>query len=427
MMLYKIKAIDQLFFRSPVPFEAGGGSQLLASYFPPLPSTYAGAFRTFLPKLEPKYQAKQLQIGYNGLLYQGEFCFPKPLDLFAVSETSSKEEEKPFDAIDKHYALEKLVIKEAPLSNFPLGHYLVQPEKERNEENGQEEGKSKFPDDLYLSEKKLETYLNGDSDGLTGFSLSDNLIKESKLGIEIGKDGMTEESMLYQIEMIRPKDKNEDSNDWELAVEVAGVEPDEKPTYVKLGGEGKVVQIEEMKKELDLDLEIDESKSTKFFKLYFATPAIFEGGWLPKWIDKDTLSGSFSFRIQKGQKIKVKLVAATLDRPISIGGFGHYVESEKDASGMTITSYKRSRPREMRYAIPAGSVYYFEIVEGCLKKAKKLFHQKCISDYRENMGFDHKYFSRTRLVYCDRGFGYALMGLVSKEEEAKLQCMKKEN
>lgn len=76
---------------------------------------------------------------------------------------------------------------------------------------------------------------------------------------------------------------------------------------------------------------------------------------------------------------------------------------------------RQYRPRELRYAVPAGSVYYFKLLKGSFEDAVKLFHGKCISEYRENMGFEYQVFNRSR--YCDRGFGYALLGKVSREQE----------
>jgi len=406
-MLYKIKAVDQLFFRSPAPFEAGGGSQFLASYFPPLPSTYAGAFRMFPRELTEGDKAKRLRIGYNGLLYQGALCFPQPLDLLRISE-SDGEEEMPFNVINKHYALEKLIIEKKPPSNFPLDYYLVRDKLEDNGENDEEEGKKSFPEDLYISEQRLKAYLNAENTPISGFSLSDNLTKEAKLGIEIGTDGIAEDGMLYQIEMIRPKD--EDGNDWELAVEASGIKMDDKKSYVRLGGEAKVAQIEDMEQAFKLEIADSESK---FFKLYFATPAIFQNGWLPRWIKKD-MTGSFSY---KGKKVKVELLAAAVGKSMPIGGFGNFVVKDPDKK----VDHK-ARPREMRYAIPAGSVYYFKILEGDFEKVKKLFHQRCISDYREDSnskGEEPYGFSRPmkifdRLIYCDRGFGYAFVGAVTR-------------
>lgn len=69
----------------------------------------------------------------------------------------------------------------------------------------------------------------------------------------------------------------------------------------------------------------------------------------------------------------------------------------------------------MRYAVPAGSVYYFELIQGSFGDAVSLFQGNCISEYRENLGFDYQVFNRSR--YCDRGFGYALVGRLGKEQE----------
>ena len=57
------------------------------------------------------------------------------------------------------------------------------------------------------------------------------------------------------------------------------------------GGEGKTAKIEKM--ESDLLQEIEDTSlilNNKLFKVYLATPAIFEKGYLPKWIDENSLN-----------------------------------------------------------------------------------------------------------------------------------------
>ncbi|MEV2675618.1 hypothetical protein ABND72_21525, partial [Paenibacillus larvae] len=63
---------------------------------------------------------------------------------------------------------------------------------------------------------------------------------------------------------------------------------------------------------------------------------------------------------------------------------------------------------------PAGSVYFFEIIEGEFQDAIRLFHQKCMSDHREGLGFSYQNWDRMR--YCDRGFGYSLVGNIGSEQ-----------
>lgn len=100
----------------------------------------------------------------------------------------------------------------------------------------------------------------------------------------------------------------------------------------------------------------------------------------------------------KKRLVRVRLLCAVVGRFVPAGGFG--------ASG------GGGRPREMRYAVPAGSVYFFKLLEGGTETVNKLFHGKCLSDYRETQGFVYKNIDRMR--YCDRGFGYCLTGNLSE-------------
>ena len=81
-------------------------------------------------------------------------------------------------------------------------------------------------------------------------------------------------------------------------------------------------------------------KQSDRFKLYLATPTIFDSehqqGWLPKWINPETMSGEY-------RGITVTLRAAALGRYQTIGGW----------------DIAYNRPKPTRRAVSAGSVYYF--------------------------------------------------------------------
>lgn len=414
-MIYKIKAIDQLFFRLGTPFEAEGETHLLGSAFPPIPSTYSGMFKPFVSKnCKSEYENNKsnekninhaLKISYNGVLYKDNFCFPQPLDMFISKSydfTSEKEiKEK------QQYELKTMELMCRPMSNFPLKYCLIKSNLPTENTN---EKKMKTLEDIYIEEGDLISYLKGEDSFINGFSLNNHLSRERKLGIkinsksidkrELDKDDYKKDNNLYEIEMVRPH------ADLQLAVEVKGIEI-ENIKLNRLGGESKIAEIQRLS-EKTLNIPKLESDS-KYFKLYLATPAIFENGWFPQWIDDNEAKiGKFH---GKKRNIKVKLIAATVGRYVPAGGFGQEKENEK------------YQPREMRYAVPAGSVYYFEILEGTFEDAVHLFHQKCMSDYRLNYGFKRPKVSYDRLRYCDRGFGYVLVGTVNKEQEEKFKSV----
>jgi len=90
--------------------------------------------------------------------------------------------------------------------------------------------------------------------------------------------------------------------------------------------------------------------------------------------DKETLTGKYS-------GLKLRLLTASIGKPLNIGGF----------------DMKERKPKPMYKAVPAGSVYYFEITEGDIQKVFEIFNQKAISD-----------------LYPEQGFGMAYVGKISE-------------
>jgi CRISPR-associated protein Cmr3 len=92
------------------------------------------------------------------------------------------------------------------------------------------------------------------------------------------------------------------------------------------------------------------------FKLYFATPAISANGWLPCWLDVQSLRGQWD-------NVDVQLIAAAVGKPQAIGG--------RDLA--------RNSHRYIRRAVPAGSVYFFE-TGASDDEVLAAFDGQCVSD-----------------------------------------------
>lgn len=86
---------------------------------------------------------------------------------------------------------------------------------------------------------------------------------------------------------------------------------------------------------------INKIKQSKRFSLTFMSPAIFEQGYLPAWLNNDTLEGHVP-----NTGLKVKLKAVAIDRWVPVSGWDSVVW----------------RPKATRKAISAGAVYWFEIL-----------------------------------------------------------------
>ncbi|PZM66781.1 type III-B CRISPR module-associated Cmr3 family protein [Paenibacillus dendritiformis] len=384
-MLYAIDAVDTLFFRNGAPFDAGL-NHAASSAFPPLPSVYAGALRTGGLSLGRSDQnaARRIKIGFSGLMAGNQFLFPRPLDSVVWKQEGSK------------WLLKLLRLTPAPISSAPL-EWGLSAEPSGSKEVAPRGGG-------YISENELQAYLEGNEWNCSVQALADYIHDERHIGIQIDPaSGAARDRRWYSIHKVRPADQQ--NRKCSLVVEAEGLSISQ-PTVIKIGGESKTASLYPIEQCFSLPPVAD---TGRLFKLYLATPAIFKQGWLPWWIDPATMEGWFAY---KKRRIRVRLLSAAVGRYVPVGGFGTFEHNGKF----------KSKPREMRYAVPAGSVYFFQIVDGTFEDANKLFHQKCISDYRENLGFVYDNWDRLR--YCDRGFGYSLIGRIGEEQGGMIPCTK---
>lgn len=374
-MLLRLSPFDTLFFRSGRPFVAGTDTWA-DTVFPPSPSTFYGALRSFLifegGTLQQFYDGKHKhtkwigkksnngKVDYGELQIKGifflkdEIYFPAPLDLVSVK---SKDTLIPLKFQDKPQIF---------ISNYPLENILLWQKKELVDDA---EG--------WLAFANFICYLKNKEDEFSPIKTNDLFEYEPKIGIARDRTTFTSrEGHLYRVPMVRLNQKN-DSKTYFL-VETSDIDGFPQEGILQLGGEGKAVRFEKLEDDpLDNIKDIDFNFENKYFKIYFATPAVFKNGWKPSWINEG-YEGEY-----KGNKLK--LVACVIGRPISIGGW--------DLVNQT------SKP--MRKAIPAGSVYYFKILDDAEpEKIKKVFHFKNISD-----DFDD-------IKYSKEGFGLTILGEV---------------
>lgn len=99
----------------------------------------------------------------------------------------------------------------------------------------------------------------------------------------------------------------------------------------------------EVSKTLALSLQ-----NSKGLRLTMLTPALFDQGYLPAWINRATFEG-----ILPNSTVKVRLKAVAIDRWLAV-------------SGWDLQTWK---PKATRKAVAAGSVYWFEIFDGTLTQA----------------------------------------------------------
>lgn len=354
-MWYKITPNDTLFFRDGKPFTMGAETWA-EIIFPPNPSTMFGAIRSWL--IFEKGDLKSFKEGK----FKEELGTPEEKGSLAIKGPFLMKDEEilfisPYDLlVDKDNILYRLTLSEKPpifISNYPIDNILIW-KGEKNLESG--EG--------FITETYMKDYLSGkDNPRLT--SKDDIYVEEQKIGI--AREGLTKttkEGHLYRMPMIRLK------RDVSITVKIEGVGDIPDVGILQLGGEGRTARIEKVDNNLLQNIEENEIKD-KFFKLYFATPTIFKNGWLPEWIDRNSFEGAYN-------GIKLKLLSCSIGKYRLIGGW----------------DMAKGRPKPMHRAIPAGSVFYFEILDSTpLKRVKEVFHFSCISQ-----------------IYPEEGFGLSLIG-----------------
>jgi len=123
-------------------------------------------------------------------------------------------------------------------------------------------------------------------------------------------------------------------------------------------------------------------------RMVLATPAVFSGGWLPGWIDKDTLKGQPP---GASRDITLRLVSASVGRWKPLSGW----------------SLEKGGPKPIRRLVPAGSVYFFEVTEGNPVDLVEPLWLRPVSD---TMGGQD---------YGRDGFGLALWGVWNAGNESR--------
>ena len=334
-MKITINALDTLTFGVGKP-SVWGEDTFGAGMFPPFPSVVRGAARTaWLCENGSVEMAdtdedptKKYAITEYALLLDGEPHFPVPADCL----------------IDGNGKLVQCKLKENDgLSN------LADPCQLYAETDGKISKISKISsaEGRYVSKSELQRYLDGGTLSCC-VPLSDYITDESKIGIfkERGR-GTVKEGMLYRLPLTRPATAQKNAS---LAANIEGM--DEIPGLTRFGGENKVANFTGYGGGISPCGNIGEDGS---FKLYIATPAIFKGGFKPPVPDC------------------AELLAAAVCGYDSVGGF----------------DMKNRRPKPMRRAVRAGSVFYYELTQNTPANREAILglHGSSIGDFSREDGF----------------------------------------
>ena len=347
-MKLTVNANDSLHFGRGKSTSAGEAS-FGFGMFPPYPTVLHGALRGAFLSQNPRYIEHANEPGYDptleykmtfySMLLDGNLHFPAPMDLFAV-ENETELIQCGLKENDGMSSLKREL------------YYLWVDQKERKISN---------PEGRYISACSLGNYLCGKCINVHSVKLSDYFQHEERIGLARDSRSRTSaDHMLYNAIMIRLKDaafaaKLEGPAD--RLPDAAGV--------IRLGKHGKTAKYAAA----DFNDAMPHGNiKNGLFKLYFATPAVFNDNFAPE------LPGS-------------KLIALAINGYENVGGY----------------DIKANRPKTTLRAVSAGSVFYYRLAdcsdENCSRIIETL-HGKCISQ-----------------EYGDAGLGLCYVGTVKLPKE----------
>jgi len=347
MMTLILKPLDPLFFGKGLPFAAGENS-FSTGLSMPHPSVPYGALRSVFFSAHPQElplantledKTKPLRITrWN--LYDGGVdspVFPAPLDLCYM------EEDDRFEPL----SLETNDL----LSSLPALPYQLKARKAEGESAA----------GYWVNQ--LDVYLAGEAPIVV--HENEIVLIEAKTGLKRQAQTKTsEDRMLYQIPMQRYRD------DIRFELYYEGLH--ETYDMLRLGGQSRSCAVNCVENAQDIP---HGNIANGHFKLYLSTPALFDRGWLPGWINPDTMSGELAGNV-------IELCAACVGNAVHVSGW----------------DMKAKKPKLMRLAVPAGSVYYFRLKDNTSSAQEAVLaemHGRAVSDNEE----DRK-----------QGFGIAYVG-----------------
>lgn len=323
MPTIQFEALDTLFFRDGKPFTMGEDN-FAEGAFPPSPSVIYGALRTAYIAQNLGKNGKNLDnliTDTEGLVIMdiaylfedgsGEhpLRYPMPLD---YAELKSNEERK--EAIGLKYI-------ENNSTSSPM-NYLHYAESHVEQST-----------DAVFSRSQFENYLEGNTSLQPIKKWLNLIISEPKFGNSRNNETRStsdDDGNVYRVLMRRLK--NEKGT---LKIAVSYVfDKSIDFSLIRLGGEGKAVDMKPYRASLDID---NPTFSDKYFKIVFLTTAVLNG-----------IAPDLSFL----NGIELQLLAKSVGKPLRIGGWDMAANNGSGA------------PKSMLSAIPSGSVFCYKILNG---------------------------------------------------------------
>lgn len=402
---------DPLIARDGRPFSTGLRMRALPWLYP---SVVAGALRTLIGQRLGGFAAggkdlvrKMLSVVVAGPLpclpFEGEkqLCFPAPLDV-AVERRSDQVLQpfgiRPWDAALEGVGCDAL----AEIGLYPTLVCADAAEDFKPEAPPAWWAASKMVD--WLLDRRGATLLEKDAPRWPpGYFLAPVMDRRVHAAVDsssgAAKDGMLFTTTALDLTRLLPPNHREDG--WLGAPEphlVARVNAPSELTdavesldeWAPVGGERRQAHWRTTQSSDDLHLWVaparvraalrDIGPSPRYVRLMLATPALFDNGWLPKWLDRRPAGDGVVLvgRVPKTD-VEVRLLGACVGRWQAISGWSH----------------EHHKQKPVRRLVPAGSVYFFRVESGDAEQLADRWLQPVSDQVQDQVD----------------GFGLALWGL----------------
>ncbi len=371
MKYLRLTPLSPLIARDSRPFGAGQGNRVRSMDWIS-PSVIAGAVRTAVWKandtLTPE-QLKTIEVCGGFPVLNERIYLPRPLDAL-IRKTDKATGTTDVLRIRPMSGSAGVQMPHADLvPSAPVG----MPEEDFKPESG----------DAFWPLATMAQWLGCDDDQSVSMKI-DGLptpAKEDRTNVTIlPESGAAEDSKLFTttgLDFVR-KPKEGASKGWlsQMRIGVRVNFGDHTPLperlLVPLGGERRLAEVRTVEADKGF-WEVPQSLSwegKKWLRMVLATPAIFEKGWLPGWLweKDDNLIGTIP-----GSGVSVRLISAVVGRWKPLSGWSY----EKGRNG----------PKALRRMVPAGSVYFFEVLKGGEGIADLWLHSVCDCEQDGRDGF----------------------------------------
>lgn len=392
--IVRICALDSLLFRDARPFANEPGALTARSLPIPMPNTVAGFLRTLIGNLQGADWAK---VDREHIFSEPEVRGPLPMlhDSF-VLHAPADALVLPGNSDGAPPRIERLLpamnLTEGEGCDIPNYHYGLRPLPSP----ALEKPLSGY---TYWCWNNLRDWLEGNTPSELTKIEPPPIDRRTHVAID-PETGVAQEGNLFTVEYrtyeVPASARNGNGLvEWSFVAKVYTEYEGDICGTGAFGGERRLAYVKPYDQWLDCPESLRERlRTARYVRMYLATPAQFTHGWRPGWLREENQNNPPRLvgTPPDLNGLQLRLVAAAVPRRVPVSGWN--------------LRYSQRGPRPVQWCVPAGAVYFFEVLRGdpSILAEKGWLHS--VSDGKEQNGRSENG-DRPRQA----GFGLALWGV----------------